>query len=146
MIKGMPQYAQTAISNYYETGQFKNHEKNFIPQGMDVKEAAAELRSGRDEFVSFDNVEGVDQDPRSGFVKVDSFFTVSGGFSDSADGTKEMFQVLGEGDQSAVLYTRDNGSSVDAIVVNNTSGGDDGVQHYNLADPTKSFMTFPPEA
>ena len=77
---------------------------------------------------------------------MDSFFTVAGGFSDSADGTKEMFQVLGEGDQSAVLYTRDNGSSVDAIVVNNTSGGDDGVQHYNLADPSKSFMTFPPEA
>lgn len=144
MIKGMPQYAQGPIQNYLDTGNFKNHNKELIPQEADPKGAIAEFRSNVDQFIAMDNVEGVDLDPRVGRLKVEDFFTISGGYEKS-DGVTEMFQLLGTEQEGAVIYSRDNGEQMDLVTVSNAPGAEEGVQHYDGVNPEKSFMTFPPQ-
>lgn len=141
MIKGMPAYATSAIQNYLDTGNFKDHAKESIPSEMDPKGMMENYRANMDEYIQADNTD-IDLDPRPGHLKMDGFFNSTGRFETAEDGTVETFQLIGNDAQSAVIYSRDSGDTLDIVTVSNVEGAEEGVQHMNGENPEKSFMTF----
>ena len=142
MIKGMPKHAQTAIQNYLDTGNFKDHVNGETFQNaQENKDTIANFRKNIDEFISADNDPDLDLDPRDGYIRMEGFFDITGRHETAADGTKEAFQDFG----GAIMYFRDSGDALDIIATSDNPSHDEGVQHYDAKDHTKSFMSIAPE-
>ena len=142
MISNMPKYAQGPIKGYLETGNFKDQQKFPMPNDAETKEAKAQMEMQMDTLVKSDNGPE-DSNPKPGVIEMeDTFFgQTRSEFQKSEDGTMETFTVIGNENEGATIYSRNDTSGLDIITVS-TMGHEDGVQHYSHSGEG-SFISFP---